>query len=300
MKADEKRISRRQFALTGLMAACGPAAISLLAQARKRGRRKARKAAGKIPIAVQLYSVRQECAKDLPATLAGVAKIGYKGVEFAGYYSRSGAELRKLLDDNGLKTAGSHIGIDNILADKLKETIDFNKEIGNRNLIVPSLGPKYTKTKELWLDTAKLFNEAAAKAKEEGLRVGYHNHSGEFKPLEDGAIPFDVFFGATDKDVIMQLDIGHALHGGCDPAAILNKYPGRAITVHVKEWSEAKSKAKEGYVVGEGDVKWDEVFQACETVGGTEWYIIEEETNAFQGLEGIDKSFQAMQKMGKA
>ena len=290
---DATRVSRRQFGLAGLAAACGPAALDLLAQAKK-GRKKAA-AAAKVPIGVQLYSVRTECKRDLPGTLAGVAKIGYKGVEFAGYYERSAAELRKMLDDDGLKCCGTHTGLDTILGDKLKATIDFNKEIGNKYLIVPSLPAKYRSSKDAWLETAKLFNEAAARAGEQSMLVGYHNHSEEFKPLED-AIPFDLFFGNTNKAVIMQLDIGHALHGGSDPVEVLKRYPGRAITVHVKEWSSTKKDA----VVGEGEVKWPEVFQACETIGGTEWYILEEETNAFQGLDGIDKSLKALQAMGKA
>ena len=290
---DATRVSRRQFGLAGLAAACGPAAFDLLAQAKK-GRKKAA-AAGKVPIGVQLYSVRAECKRDLPGTLAGVAKVGYKGVEFAGYYERSAADLRKMLDDDGLKCSGTHTGLDTILGDKLKATIDFNKEIGNKYLIVPSLPAKYRSSKDAWLETAKLFNEAAARAGEQGMLVGYHNHSEEFKPLED-AVPFDLFFGNTDKAVIMQLDIGHALHGGSDPVEVLKRYAGRAITVHIKEWSSTKKDA----VVGEGEVKWPEVFQACETVGGTEWYIVEEETNAFQGLDGIDKSLKALQAMGKA
>lgn len=249
-------------------------------------------AAKKVGVGVQLYSVRTLCASDLEGTLAGVGKLGFKGVEFAGYYNRSAQDLRKMLDTNGLQCCGSHMGLNTLLGDELPRTIDFNKTIGNRNLIVPGIGGKYTASAQAWRDTAKLFSEIAAKLKPHGLRVGYHNHSNEFKPI-DGEIPWDVFFTTASKDVIMQLDIGHSLHGGADPVKVLNTYKGRAKTVHVKDYSPNNPA---GDVVGAGEVKWPEVLTACEKVGGTEWYIIEEESNAFPGLDGIAKSLEGLRK----
>src|SRR5215831_14773788 len=100
-------------------------------------------AAKKIPIAVQVYSVREIAQKDTAGTLAKIAKIGYQGVEFAGYYGHSAQDIRKILDDNGLKAAGTHTGLDTLLGDQLPKTIEFNRTIGNKNLIVPSLPQKY-------------------------------------------------------------------------------------------------------------------------------------------------------------
>src|SRR5439155_26936377 len=104
-----------------------------------RGSTKEEATVAKIPIALQLYSVREDCARDLPGTIAAVAKMGYAGVEFAGYYDRSAAELRKLLDDHSLRCAGTHTGLNTILGDELDRTIEFNRTIGNRYLIVPGL-----------------------------------------------------------------------------------------------------------------------------------------------------------------
>src|SRR5215510_811924 len=112
----------------------------------------------KIPIGLELYSVRKECASDLPGTIAAVGKIGYKGVEFAGYHGGSAKELRKMLDDNGLVACGTHTPYETVLPDKLKETIEFNHIIGNKFLIVPSMSAR---SKEEWLAKAKLFNELA-------------------------------------------------------------------------------------------------------------------------------------------
>ena len=124
------------------------------------------------------------------------------------------------------------------------------------------------------------------------MNLGYHNHATEFVALE-GQIPWDIFVGKTNKNVYGQLDIGHCARAGADPVAYLKKFPGRALTVHVKE-SSATNRAA---LVGEGDVKWPEVFAACEGVAGTKWYIIEEESNAYPELTGIEKSLAALKKL---
>src|ERR1051325_10934866 len=114
----------------------------------------------RIPIALQLYSLRVECQKDLPGVLAEVAKIGYKGVEFAGYHGRTAKELRKMLDDNGIVAFGTQTPYESVLGDKLKETVEFNHVIGNKFLIVPSMTAH---SKKDWLQRANLFNELADK-----------------------------------------------------------------------------------------------------------------------------------------
>ena len=249
----------------------------------------------KIPIAVQLYSVRDECAKDLPKTIAAVAKMGYQGVEFAGYYNRTAKDLRKMLDDNGLKCCGTHIMLDALLGDEMARTVEFNRTLGNKFLIVPGLPGERTNSRKAWADTAGLFNEIAAKLKPLGFRTGYHNHSHEFQPME-GALPWDIFFGTTTKDVVMQFDTGNAMHGGSDALPFLKRYPGQALTVHAKPYSRSK-----GFdpVIGEDDIPWKDIFQVCETTGGTEWYIVEYESAAFPSLVAVEKCLQNLRKMGK-
>lgn len=246
----------------------------------------------KIPIGLQLYSVRQDCAKDLPAVLAAVAKIGYQGVEFAGYHNKSADELAKLLKDNGLVCCGTHTGLNTLLGDQFDKTVEFNKTIGNKNLIVPGLPHDRVATREATLETAKLFNELSEKAKPLGMRVGYHAHGGDFKKF-DGETVWDILFSNTNKDVVMQMDVGNCLGGGGDPYGTLKKYPGRSLTVHLKEHG------KKGVPVGEGEVKWDEVFQICESVGGTEWYVVEQESYATKPLECVALCLQNLRKMGK-
>lgn len=249
----------------------------------------------KIPVALQLYSVRENCASDLPKTLEAVANMGYEGVEFAGYHGRSADDLRKMLDNLGLRVAGTHISIDALLGDELQRTIEFNHILGNRFLIVPWLPEERRSSKTAWLETAHLMNEIAERVRPEGMRVGYHNHAIEFQPI-DGDLPWDIFFRAATPNVVMQLDTGNAMHGGVSPDGILEiieRYPGRAATVHLKEFSSKNERA----LIGEGDMEWQEFFSLCETIGGTEWYIVEQESYAFPPIECVRRCIKNLKEM---
>jgi len=273
------RMNRRTF----LGAAAALAAPAAMLAARK-----------KIPIGVQLYSVTKIAAGDLAGTLAGIKKMGYEGVEFAGYYNFADNPkgLRKLLDDNGLKVCGTHIQLRTMDGDGLKQTIEFNQIIGNPYLVVPSLPKENTATLAAWAKTAERFREIAEVVRPLKMYIGYHNHTAEFTPME-GQMPWDVFMTKAGPNVFGQLDIGHCQRAGADPVAYLKKYPGRAITVHVKEFHPDRRDA----LVGEGKVDWPAVFAACEGEAGTQWYIIEEESRAYPGLEGIEKSLQNLKKL---
>jgi sugar phosphate isomerase/epimerase len=239
----------------------------------------------RIPVALQLYSVRDDCAQDLPETLEAVAGFGYDGVEFAGYYGRSGEELKGMLDDLGLEVAGTHVGIQTLLGDELEGSIEFNRALGNRFLIVPSLPEEMRGSKDSWLKAARLLNEISERLGPEEMRVGYHNHAVEFQPV-NGELPWDIVFRATVPEVVMQLDTGNAMWGGVgadDVLEILRRYPGRATTVHLKAFSSENERA----LIGEGEMDWEEFFSLCETVGGTEWYIVEQERYPFAPLESV-------------
>jgi sugar phosphate isomerase/epimerase len=261
----------------------------------------------KIPIGVQLYSLRglgtsdaagrgsSRVSIEVPAAFEGIKKLGYDGVEFAGFYGydNRAKDMKKLLDDNGLITCGFHLqGVtpETLLGDKFQPTVDYNKTIGNKYLIFPMLNGR---GEDYWKKTAEQFNQIAEKLKPLDMYVGYHNHAQEFQQKIGEVSLFDYFFGNTSKDVIMQLDIGHCLTSGGNPAEVIKKYSGRAVTVHVKDHGDTGIKD----VVGDGDVKWPEVLQACKDVGGTKWYIIEEESFRFQGLEGIEKSINGLNKI---
>lgn len=246
----------------------------------------------KIPVGVQIYSVRGAAGKDFPGVLEAIAKLGYEGVEFAGYYGWEAKpkELRKLLDDNGLKCCGTHTGLNTITGDALGATAELHAILGNPYLIVPSL---VAVDEAGWLDLARKFNDILPRAEALGMRIGYHAHAHDFKKMGEKT-SWEIFFDSTDKRVLMQMDTGNCLAGGGDPVAMLKKYPGRSLTVHLKEEG-----GPEGAVIGQGDVPWKDVFEACETAGGTLWYIVEHETTP-NVLDGIKGSIEGLRKLGRA
>ncbi len=250
---------------------------------------------GSIRIALQLYSVRDDCARDLSGTLETVADIGYEGVEFAGYYGRSAGELRDLLDGLGLAVAGSHISIDSLLGGRRSITICFNRVLGNKYLIVPGLPEHMRGSKAAWIRVARVFNEIAERLKPEGMRVGYHNHMVEFRPI-DGETAWDVFFSSTTPEVVMQLDVGNAMRGGLsieDVFDVIRRYPGRLKTIHLKEFSRVNEKA----LIGEGEVDWPELIDLCRRIGGTEWFIVEQETYPYPPLESVKRCLANLRDM---
>lgn len=257
--------------------------------------RRAWAAPKRIPIALQLYSVRHECAEDdgknLVDVVEAVAKMGYEGVEFAGYYGWNAKDLRKLLDDHGLKAVSTHTGLGELSDDKLGATIELHQTIGAEDIVVPSMPREYTKDAAGWREAARRFNELAEKLRPHGMFVGYHNHTYEFRATE-GDTPWDIFISNTHADVIMQLDIGHCMTGGGDPVAVLNKYPGRAKTLHMKEHGGAPEA-----VVGEGDAPWQEIIQLALTTAGTEWFIVEHERKGRPPLEAVDMCLRNLKKI---
>jgi len=280
-------ISRRHFLYFGAgAAAMGSLGIRPLTSLAKAGK--------KIPIGLQLYSVRGECAKDLPAVLEAVGNMGYAGVEFAGYYGRTAKEMRKMLDDNGLACCGTHTALGTLSDELFTKTVEYNKTLGNKFLIVPGMPAPMRNTIEATKKTAELFNKFAEKAKPLGMCVGYHAHGGDFKKLDGGQTSWDVLFSNTTDDVVMQMDTGNCIGGGGDPIAILKKFPGRSATIHLKEHG-----GKTGAPVGEGDVPWAEIFEVCETTGGTQWYIVEHESPTASPLEAVKACLVNLRKMGK-
>ena len=231
MKAGFNRnaLTRRDFLA---VSAASAASLSLLASGCSESQKasaqaqKAAKGKRKIPVGLQLYSVRKDAEKDLPGVLKAVAKMGYEGVEFAGYYDHKADDIRKMLDDNGLVCCGTHTQYDTLKPDKFEETIEFNRTLGNKYIIVPWLDPNTNTTQEQWVKLAKEFTELADKLKPNGMRIGYHSHGGDFKKV-DGQTYWDILFSNARKDVIMQIDTGNSSDGGGDPIAACGSIPAR-------------------------------------------------------------------------
>lgn len=233
--------------------------------------------ASKIGISVQLYSVRDDCGKDFDAALERIAKMGFAGVEFAGYHSYGGKpkELRKRLDDLKLTATGTHTGTGSIRGDGLKGTIDFCQTVGIKYLIVPGDGD--LTNPEKCKAFAETFNKATETLKPLGMACGYHNHTEIAKVDPETKKTFwELFAERTSKDVVLQQDIGWTVAAGLDPVALIKEFPGRTKVPHFKPCVTGKDKDKKA-ILGQDSVKWADVIEACASVGGTEWFVVEQE-----------------------
>ncbi|HEY5911450.1 MAG TPA: sugar phosphate isomerase/epimerase [Verrucomicrobiae bacterium] len=226
-------------------------------------------------ISVQLYSVRDACSKDFDAALADVAKMGFAGVEFAGYHKYDGKakELRQKLDELGLVAAGTHIGTGSFRGDALQRTIDFHQTLGCKYLIVPGDGdftnPEKSKT------LAETFNKTAETLKPLGMYCGYHNHTHEFTKTGDTTY-WHLFAQRTSKDVVLQQDCGWSAAAGYNPVDLIKLFPGRTKITHFKPTVVGDDKSKKP-IIGEDSVDWAAVLAACRQAGGTEWVTVEQE-----------------------
>src|SRR5262245_6743828 len=242
-----------------------------------------RSAAKNVPVGLELYSVRTELAKDLPGTVAAVAKLGYEVVEFyAPYFEWTpdrAKEVRKLLDDVGLKCHSTHNSTASFTPEGLKKAIELNQIIGSRYIILAS-APQ-VKDVDGWKALGGQLSAVSDQLKPLGMATGYHNHDVEWRPVE-GQRPMDVLAASTPKDVVLQFDIGTCLEMGADPIAWINANPGRIRSMHCKDWSPGA-----GYTAafGEGTAPWRKIFDAAEKTGGIEYYLIEQETGATSGGE---------------
>jgi sugar phosphate isomerase/epimerase len=265
MMDDRQNLTRRSF--LGLAGAL-PAAWAI-------GRAVPAWAVVRIPVALQLYSVRNDCKANFDAALEQVAAMGFEGVEFAGYYNytENAAGLAARLKALKLKAAGTHVRMDALRGDALKKTIDFHQAIGCRFLVVPG-DPAFTDPEES-KGLADDMNAVAATLKPLGMSTGYHNHVNEFK-TDGGKTFWDLFAERTTKDVILQQDCGWTMVAGQDPAAYVRKYPGRTKSTHFKPTVREGDTGKKA-IFGQDSVDWKPVHEACLTVGGTEWIVIEQE-----------------------
>jgi len=238
-----------------------------------------------VPVGLELYSVRGDLGKDLLGTVAAVGKMGYQVVEFYAPYlqwtPQAAKDVRKVLDDNGLKCHSTHNSGPWLTPETLKKAIDLNQIIGSRALIMAS-APGRPVGVDGWKTVAAQLTSVSEQLKPHGMATGFHNHQTEWSALEGGQRAMDVLAGNTPKDVILQFDVGTCLEAGADPIAWINANPGRIKSVHCKDWSAAN-----GYKVafGEGDAPWKAIFTAVENTGGVEYYLVEQETGAEQGGE---------------
>ena len=272
--------SRRNF-VTGTGAALAAAALSpRAAQALFRRDKLDR-------IGVELYTVRSEMVKDVGATLARVAQIGYHEVEFAGYFNWEPAKLRATLDANHLTAPSAHVAIE-ILERDFAAAAGAAKTIGHEALIVPSLNTRALTTIAAWKAIAVRFNALGAKANDAGLRFAFHNHASEATPI-NGTRPYDVLLNETNPKLVdFQMDLYWMIKAGGDPLAYFESNPGRFTSVHVKDATPAPELAMRD--VGAGAVDWKKIF-ARRARAGIKHFFVEHDAPTPDPLTSITASY---------
>jgi sugar phosphate isomerase/epimerase len=238
-----------------------------------------------IPVGLELYSVREALKLDLESTVRIVAKMGYQCVEFYGPYfdwtETQTKQYRKLLDDLGIKCYSTHNDYKNFSADNIGRARDMNLILGCKYVVMSSA--KVEPRLDGWKKLADTLNAAAETLQSSGLKPGYHNHQPEWVKI-DGMFPLEVLAKNTKPSVMLQLDVGTCLESGGDPVAWIKANPGRIHSIHCKDWSPDPAK---GYQVlfGEGTADWKGIFAAAESVGGIEYYLVEQEGSRFSELD---------------
>ncbi|MFL5561864.1 MAG: TIM barrel protein [Gemmatimonadaceae bacterium] len=238
------------------------------------------------PIGVQLYTVRDEMQKDVAATLARVARIGYKEVEFAGYFGHSPTEIRGMLDANGLTAPSSHIPLQMMQADPAGVAATA-KAIGHEYVVVPFLDPSQRND---WHGLAKSLNSIGAEMAKQGLKLGYHNHNFEFASTGSGPLPYEILVGETDPALVkLEMDLYWATMAGQDPVAWFAKQPGRFELVHVKDSRGGADNAMAP--VGSGTIDWKRIFAKRAQAGIRHFFV--EHDNAAEGVGGSFASIES-------
>ena len=249
--------------------------------------------ATQIPVGLELYSVRNGLKADLMGTVSAVAKMGYQCVEFYAPYfdwtENQTKDMRKLLDNLGVRCYSTHNDSSYLGPEKISQTRDRNLILGCKYVVIASSHEK--PGLDGWKAVADSLNLAAEKLEPSGLKAGYHNHQTEFTPV-DGVRPIEIIAKNTRSSVMLQLDVGTCIEAGSDPVAWIRANPGRIRSLHLKEWSPEAGK---GYTVlfGEGVANWKAIFEAAESVGGVEYYLIEQEGSRFTELDTAKKCLES-------
>ena len=229
---------------------------------------------------VQLYSLRDmiHSADDLLAVFPKLKALGFDGVEFAGYHGLSAEVIRKALDDAGLVATGAHVGLENYIPENLQATLDFHKALG---MTTVGLGGAPHGDLEETQESCEILAAAYAEAKKQGMTVYYHNHAGEFAPMEDGTLAIDHFLRACE----LQLDTFWSSCADVDNYAFITEHRDRICHLHIKDGDGLTPCA-----LGEGDVDLHTVVRAAKAIG-LEWLVLEDETRD-QGLESVRKGVE--------
>ncbi len=259
--------------------------------------------AKKYPIGLELYSVRGALAKDLPATLEQVAKIGYEVVEFyAPYYQWTipyAKEVKSRMDDLGLRCHSTHNHMESFTpGEGMAKGIELNQILGARHLVLSSAG-REPRGADAWKKLCEQLAAATVALQPHGLTAGFHNHQTEWVKIEGDLRIMDLIAANTPKEFVLQFDVGTCMEAGADPVAWIKANPGRIRSLHLKDWAPGKEEEQKGYKVlfGEGVSPWREILAAAESVGGVEFYLMEQEGSRYPEFETAQRCLDSWKKL---
>ena len=250
-------------------------------------------------VGVQLYTVRDQMKADFDGTIAKVAQIGYKEVEFAGYFDHTGQQVRAACEKNGLSPISTHVQYDE-LDDKFPSVVETSKTIGLKYIVCPWIPEELRKSPDIWKKAAGKFNRCGELSKKGGMQFAYHNHWFEFLPV-DGKLPYDQLLKECDANLVkMEMDLCWITAAGGDPLKYFNMYPGRFPLVHVKDLKKLPEVSTGGgqdfgdhadlTSVGDGIIDWKKIFAQSDKAG-IKHYIVEHDRPK-DPFESITKSYQ--------
>ena len=256
-------------------------------------------------IGLQLYTVRDQMKADFDGTIAKVASIGYKEVEFAGYFGRTPERVRAVIDRNGLTSPSCHVEYA-VLSDKWPSVIESSKTIGQSYIVCPWIPEEIRKQPDGWKRAIDTFNHAGEISKKSGIQFAYHNHWFEFLPV-NGKLPYDMLLEQCDPDLVkMELDLCWITVAGADPLTYFNRHPGRFPLVHVKDMKKLPKVSASGgqdfgdslkdmTAVGSGIIDWKRIFGQSEKAGIKHYFV--EHDKAEAPFESIKMSYDYLSKL---
>ena len=290
-----KVLNRREFLHDG---ALGMAAV---AAGSRWGRNLRATPYGK-PIGLQLYTLRNELAKDVPGTLRQVAEIGYKEVEIYDFFHKDSAALRQLLRDYGLSAPSGHYQVGQIKS-SWDEQIEYGHAIGLKYMVNAIIWPAERKSLDDYKQLADLFNKAGEQCKKAGIQFAYHNHNFEFKTY-DGVVAYDELLRLTDPALVQfEMDCFWVTRAGQDPVAYFEKHPGRFSLLHIKDLNKGYPAIVEDAFqpgpfapVGQGTIDWKRIFAAAPK-GGMKHFFVEQDECDLPPLESIKISYDYLKNL---
>ena len=247
-------------------------------------------------IALQFWSIREEMEKDLLGMIQKVSEMGYDGAQFAGFFDNKAEDVRKKMDECGIKPAGAHVQID-LLKNQLDETLKYHETIGNDLIIVPWLPEEMRTTADDYMRTAELLDSIGERLLTRGFTLGYHNHDFEFD-MFDGKTGLDILFQKTDpKHLNMELDCFWASFTDNDPMKVIEKYADRCVSLHIKDM-KIENDQPMSTELGTGTLPLGDYMNKGKEVG-VKWFIVEQEHFTKDPLDSAKENAQGIAKISR-